>query len=161
MTVIGVRSELDETVSLLPQVDTGLIYVTDTGTGPKESHTAAAAPDTADDFLGRALNAAGELDAPRIIRFANNGRANEIVPPIITLDPVGGAITLGDPIALVIAGTSISTIQWFKDDVAIVGETALTFDIAVSEAGDDATYHATVKNGAGSDLSTDAVITFV
>jgi hypothetical protein len=80
-------------------------------------------------------------------------------PPVITVQPVGGAFYPGQPLVLAVWATGANlAYQWYKDGSPLTGATnwALVFaNLAASDAG---TYYASVSNPGGTTNSVSAIV---
>lgn len=81
-------------------------------------------------------------------------------PPLITRQPISGTVDPGDPIAVnVIAGGAAPlSYQWYKDGVALPGETNDLYVVLSAGVTSQGLYHAVVSNPVGSVASTAAQI---
>lgn len=84
---------------------------------------------------------------------------NEV--PVITLDPVGVELDLGDTLTLMVAatGTPTPTFQWRKNGTAISGATSPTYTVASVGASHAGTYDVVISNAGGDVISKSAVVT--
>ena len=84
------------------------------------------------------------------------------IPPAITQQPESVDGIEGDPITLSISATGLPapTFQWFKNGVALDGQTASTLEFPALKASDAGSYHVVVSNPAASVASAPAVVTF-
>lgn len=82
-------------------------------------------------------------------------------PVTITSNPSGQSVQSGVQVTFSVAasGTSPMVYQWFKNGVAIQGETSATYTIASTQQSDSATYTVTVSNACGSMTSSAAALT--
>ena len=81
-------------------------------------------------------------------------------PPVITLQPVGGAFNPGAALSLRVTATSVSasTYQWYKNSVAISGATSATYAVASLQASHAGTYKVVITNSVGAATSSNAVV---
>jgi hypothetical protein len=81
-------------------------------------------------------------------------------PPVITQQPAGGAFNPGTALSLRVTatGVSASTYQWYKNNVAITGETSSTYAVASLLPTHAGTYKVVVTNSIGSTTSGNAVV---
>lgn len=90
-----------------------------------------------------------------------NAKVNKPAPvtPTFTTQPVGGAFSVGSPITLTVAVDNAISLQWFKDEIEISGETGTTLSIASPTVEDSGTYFCRATgSGSTSADSNDAVI---
>jgi len=82
------------------------------------------------------------------------------IRPTITLEPVSQGKTVGDTVLFTIqaVGSPVLTYQWYKDDVAISGETSTTL-VFIMESRDVGSYTCMATNAYGSDTSVAAILT--
>lgn len=72
-------------------------------------------------------------------------------PPAITVEPVGGAFLVGNPLQLAVSASGADMVyQWHKDTVPMVGQTDSTLDFPALALSDAGLYHVTISNPAGS-----------
>jgi len=84
------------------------------------------------------------------------------LPPTYDGTETNETTTDGSSVSFTLDYTSVFgdvTIQWYKDDVAIGGETGETLSLSNVDSSDAATYHATIANPAGQVTSTDFNLT--
>jgi hypothetical protein len=81
--------------------------------------------------------------------------------PEISMQPLGDAIASGNPVSLSVTATGTAPLQyqWYRNGLAIPNAQSSTFQIATARTADSASYSVSVSNGAGSVISTGAVIT--
>ncbi|MHB9008111.1 MAG: immunoglobulin domain-containing protein, partial [Limisphaerales bacterium] len=83
-----------------------------------------------------------------------------LVPPVITLQPVGGEAIEGDPVTLSVAATGSPPLQyqWRKDGVDLPNATNATLTLARVQPPQIGDYSVVVTNGAGSVTSLEAAL---
>ena len=93
----------------------------------------------------------------RIQVFVNNAN---IVPPIITSQPVSQLFSVGANVTLSVGvvGTPPFSYQWNSNNVAVPGATNATFLLTNVNTSDSGSYSVLVTNSFGSELSGDAVL---
>lgn len=87
------------------------------------------------------------------VTFTITGTA---IPPSLTTSPVGGSVTEGGSFTFTVAATGDAplTYQWSHGLSAIAGATASTLTLSPVALSDAGSYTVTVRNGAGSAVST-------
>jgi len=97
-------------------------------------------------------------DNDRIEVFVNNPN---IVPPIITSQPVSQVFSVGANVTLSVGviGTPPFAYQWISNNVAVPGATNATFLLTNVNTSDSSSYSVLVTNSFGSELSSNAVLT--
>lgn len=82
-----------------------------------------------------------------------------IVAPVITPQPTNLTVAVGDTAVFVSGATGVATpgLQWYKNNVAISGQTGNTLTIANAQGSDVASYKMVATNNAGS--ATSSVVT--
>ena len=79
-------------------------------------------------------------------------------PPLITQDPVGASVTVGEPVNLSVTATGTGlSYQWRKDGNAIAGANAGTFSIAAVTEADAGSYDVVINGVCGSAVSSSPV----
>ncbi|MET2951334.1 immunoglobulin domain-containing protein [Vibrio owensii] len=82
------------------------------------------------------------------------------VPDFIVKPPANLTLTEGESLSLrVVLATSLTSVQWQKDDVDIPDATDTLFEIDSVASGDAGTYKCVATNEAGSETSSGTVIT--
>lgn len=81
--------------------------------------------------------------------------------PTITTQPASVSYNVGDTFHLTVVATGSTpfSYQWYKDGIAISGETGSELDFIIASLDDTATYHVVVFNAYGSATSNNAVVT--
>lgn len=85
------------------------------------------------------------------------------VPPTITSQPSNQSVQIGSAVNFSVGYTGDSSFkfQWYKNDVAIEGQTNSVFTISSVSESDAGSYKITVKNDGGSVTSDAAVLTVI
>lgn len=78
--------------------------------------------------------------------------------PVITGNPTGGTVNIGQPLVLTGSAEGFSSLQWTKDGVDIPGANLPTLDMGPMDAGDVGSYILRADNACGSVFSTAANI---
>lgn len=91
------------------------------------------------------------------LRQSGDGADSIIALPSISVQPVGGSTTAGDTLTLSVTATGASTYQWYKDGVALAGETASTYTKASADQDDAGSYFVAVINSASDRVDSNVV----
>jgi hypothetical protein len=85
------------------------------------------------------------------------------VPPTIIAQPVSQSIQVGNNVSFSVGYTGDPSFkfQWYKNDIAIEGQTNSVFTISSASESDAGSYKITVKNDGGSVTSEAAVLTVI
>lgn len=84
--------------------------------------------------------------------------ANTGTPPSITTQPTSQVVFDGDEFSFTLAGSNISSIQWYEVGVgAIAGATGLTYSGTAALADTDTQYYAVVTSGSGITVQSNTV----
>ena len=121
-------------------------------TGVEFSINNAAVSDTA-SYKVTASNELGYADSPDFVLDVSPANSPPSVPPAITLQPVAPSNAMsGGAVSFVVAasGTPTPSYQWFKNGVAMQGNTGATLTLVAIAENDSATYMAIASNVAGS-----------
>jgi DNA-binding beta-propeller fold protein YncE len=113
--------------------------------------------------LGIAVDSSGnfiyvaDYNNSRIQVFVNNAN---IVPPIITSQPVSQVFSVGTNVTLSVGviGTPPFGYQWISNNVAVPGATNATFLLTNVNRSDSGSYSVMITNSFGSELSGNAVL---
>lgn len=83
------------------------------------------------------------------------------VPPTITVQPVGGTISVGSDYTFNISatGTDPLSYQWYKNGNTITGETNTSYSVVSASLNDGGTYNAVVSNAGGFATSNSVTLT--
>ncbi|MEI6715446.1 MAG: immunoglobulin domain-containing protein [Verrucomicrobiota bacterium] len=83
-----------------------------------------------------------------------------LVPPAITVQPVGGSVVVGSTLSLSVSATGTAPLgyQWNKGGIQISGGTAASFSVMNAQVGDAGDYSVVVSNTAGTVTSGTAVV---
>jgi hypothetical protein len=81
-----------------------------------------------------------------------------VVPPVFTLQPSGATLAAGDDLVLTAEASGLPAFQWRKNGAAIAGATTATLSLSDVKPSDAGTYTVAATNGAGTTLSSAAVI---
>ncbi len=93
----------------------------------------------------------------------NNATLTVIVTPVITPQPTNLTVNVGDTATLVSGATGVPTpaLQWFKNGVALAGETSGTLSIANVQGANIGNYTLVASNSAGVVTSSSVKLTVV
>jgi hypothetical protein len=104
------------------------------------------------------LASAGSVSSPAVTLTVSNTAPKG--SPVITAQPAGQTVTVGQQALFSVTATGASSYQWKRDGVAIAGATNATYHTAPIQASDaGATFSVAVGNASGSALSGDAGLT--
>ncbi|MEY2879647.1 MAG: hypothetical protein RLZZ15_2027, partial [Verrucomicrobiota bacterium] len=83
------------------------------------------------------------------------------IPPVITTQPTGRTVDVGQSVTLTVAasGSPTPTFQWLRNSVTLVGATQASLTFANVQSTDAGTYLVVASNSGGSVLSSPAVLT--
>ena len=90
--------------------------------------------------------------------ITNSATLTVIVTPVITPQPASLVVNVGSPAVFTSGATGVPTpvLQWYKNGVAISGETSSTLTIASAQGSDIGTYSLVASNAAGTATSGNA-----
>ncbi len=91
----------------------------------------------------------------------NTATMSVLLSPIISPQPTNLTVNVGDTAVFSagIAGFPVPTLQWYKNNVALVGQNGNTLTIANAQGSDIASYKLTAANSAGSVTSSIVTLT--
>ena len=115
------------------------------------------------NFFGQSTVPTGLNDVVKIAAGFNHIVVIGRLPPSITAQPFGSAVTVGQSVNFSVAATATGTgplsYQWRKDGTDILGATDVTFTISAVADTDTGNYSVVVTNSGGSVTSAVAVLT--
>lgn len=128
--------------------------------GATESHyyISAVAGSDAGIYTAKATNAAGTATS-----FGATITVTPAPAPVITEHPASFSLLAGQYQSIGIGysweSSNGSTVQWYRDDVAISGATSSSYHISSAQPSHAGTYQAVITNSGGSTTSREAVVT--
>lgn len=106
-------------------------------------------------------NSAGSVTSQTVTITVDGSGAGTGNLPVITTQPVTQQVQLGKQFSLVSSATSSSALsyQWYKNGIAMPGQTYNMIYVAAAQVGDAGQYQVEIRNAAGSVTSAMATIT--
>ena len=117
-----------------------------------------ASPGDAGSYFVRVTNPIGTVDSTVV-----TVNVTEFAPPVITAQPQPLTLSVGEQLSMAVAASGAGTLsyQWYKDGVALAGQTEESLRILSASPTHAGTYKVRVSNAYGSVDSLSAVVTVI